>query len=417
MGAGGDAHLKGRSAAQLANSYSILFRPKDATMDDAATGRIEIIETSLFDPVRLGPLILANRIVMAPLTRSRASADGVPGPYAAEYYAQRASAGLIIAEATNISPQGRGYAWTPGIYSDAQVEAWSGVTTAVHAHCGHIFDQLWHVGRISHPDLQPGHALPVAPSAIAAQGQTYTEDGFRSFVVPRALETDEIPGVVEQYRHAARCARRAGFDGVEIHAANGYLLDQFIRDSTNKRTDRYGGSRENRVRLVLEVVEAVVTVWSSERVGIRLSPVSRNVGEIPLDSDPMGTYGYLVEQLNPFSLGHLHCVEGETTGPRTIPEDFSFLELRRRFKGLYIANNGYDLDLATRSLREGLADLIAFGRPFLANPDLVARLRTGWPLAEAPKETWYGGGAHGYVDWPAYQKPSDSACATYGRGV
>ncbi|HEX4172993.1 MAG TPA: alkene reductase [Acetobacteraceae bacterium] len=386
-------------------------------MNETATTRGRTAEISLFDPVRLGSLILANRIVMAPLTRSRASSGGVPSPHAPDYYAQRASAGLLIAEATNISPQGRGYAWTPGIYSDTQVAAWSKVTTAVHGHGGRIFDQLWHVGRISHPDLQPGHALPVAPSAIAAQGETYTEEGLRPFVVPRALETDEIPGIIGQYRHAAQCARQAGFDGVEIHAANGYLLDQFIRDSTNKRTDRYGGSRENRVRIVLEVAEAVSGVWGGDRVGIRLSPVSPNVGGTPLDSDPMATYGDLVAQLNTFGLGYLHCVEGETTGPRTIPTSFSFAELRRRFHGLYIANNGYDLDLAMRALREGLADLIAFGRPFLANPDLVARLRERWPLAEAPKETWYGGDAHGYVDWPPYRRPGEGTCATFGRGV
>ena len=382
-----------------------------------ATTRSDILETSLFDPLRFGPLVLANRIVMAPLTRSRASTDGVPSPFAAEYYAQRASAGLLIAEATNISPQGRGYAWTPGIYSEAQVEAWRRVTACVHGHCGRIFDQLWHVGRISHPDLQPGNGLPVAPSAIAAHGQTYTEDGFRSFVVPRALETGEIPGIVEQYRHSARCAKDAGFDGVEIHAANGYLLDQFIRDSTNQRTDDYGGSRENRIRIVTEVVEAVTALWGGDRVGIRLSPVSPNTGETPLDSDVMGTYGSLIEQLNRFGLAYLHCVEGATTGPRDIPADVSFPELRRRFDGLYIANNGYDLDLATRALRDDVADLIAFGRPFLANPDLVGRLRRGWPLAEAPKETWYGGGAKGYVDWPAYQKPPENAAANYGQGI
>jgi N-ethylmaleimide reductase len=354
---------------------------------------------------------------MAPLTRSRTSRDDVPSPLSVEYYAQRASAGLLIAEATNISPQGRGYAYTPGIYSEAQVEAWGRITAAVHAHCGHIYDQLWHVGRVSHPDLQPGGALPVAPSAIAAQGQMFTQYGFWPFVVPRGLETGEIPGIVEQYRHAAQCARQAGFDGVDIHAANAYLLDQFIRDSTNIRTDRYGGSRENRVRLVLEVAQAVVEVWGAERVGIRLSPVSPNVGQIPLDSDVMGTYDYLVEQLNPLDLVYLHCVKGETTGPRTVLLGFSFQELCCRFKGLYIANSGYDLDLATHVLRDGLADLIAFGRPFLANPDLVARLRNRWPLAEAPSETWYGGGAEGYIDWPTYRKPPEDAAANYRRGV
>ena len=267
----------------------------------------------LFQPVRLGPYQLANRIVMAPLTRSRAGEDGVPRPLMAEYYAQRASAGLIIAEGTNISPQGRGYAFTPGIYDDAQVEGWRQVTEAVHARGGRIFPQLWHVGRISHPSLQPGGALPVAPSAIRPEATSYTAAGFKPCVTPRALATAEIPEIVEQYRRAARNALAAGFDGVEIHAANGYLIEQFLRDSTNKRTDAYGGSRENRARLLLEVAEAVAAVCGGERVGIRLSPLSP-VNGADLDSDPAGTYAYVVERAERVRSGLYPCHRGSDPG-------------------------------------------------------------------------------------------------------
>jgi N-ethylmaleimide reductase len=356
--------------------------------------------SDLFQPVRLGPLTLANRIVMAPLTRSRAGKGDVPRRLNAEYYAQRASTGLIVSEATNISQEGKGYAFTPGIYTEEQVAGWRLVTDAVHAKGGRIFCQLWHVGRISHPDLQLWGRLPVAPSAIRPEGQAFTETGFKPHVTPRALDSDEIPRIVRDYAHAADCAKQAGFDGVEIHAANSYLLDQFIRDSTNKRTDRYGGSLENRTRFPLEVAEAVTKVWGGERVGIRLSPLTPQPGNTPLDSNPMETYGYLVERLNHFGLVCIHCIEGATQGSREEPPGFSFQELRALFHGSYIANNGYDRELALRARRENLADLICFGRPFIANPDLVERLRIGAPLAEAPKETWYGGGAHGYTDYP-----------------
>ena len=364
----------------------------------------EITSSDLFQPVKLGPLMLSNRIVMAPLTRSRALKGDIPGPLSAEYYTQRATAGLIISEATQISQQGKGYAFTPGIYTDEQVAGWKHTTATVHAKKGHMFAQLWHVGRISHPDLQVNGQLPVAPSAIRPEGQAFTETGFKPFVTPRALETAEIPGIIAQYVHAATCAKRAGFDGIEIHAANGYLLDQFIRDKTNKRTDRYGGSVENRARLTLEVIEAVTTVWPGERVGIRLAPVSP-ANDI-VDSDPMGTFSYVVEQLNRFNLAYIHCIEGATIGPRTIPADFSFAKLRALFKGLYMANNGYDLQLALQARRENLADLICFGRPFIANPDLVKRFYIGAALNEAPKETWYGNGAHGYIDWPTLEQES-----------
>jgi len=374
---------------------------QQASNSGQAAGNQDAAASDLFQPVRVGPATLPNRIVMAPLTRSRAGKGDVPGPLNAEYYAQRATAGLIISEATQITQQGKGYAFTPGIYTEEQVAGWRLVTDAVHAKGGHIFCQLWHVGRISHPDLQRWGQLPVAPSAIKPEGQAFTETGFKPLVTPRALDTDEIPGIVRDYAHAAECAKRAGFDGVEIHAANSYLLDQFIRDSTNKRTDRYGGSVENRTRFALEVVEAVTKVWGGgERVGIRLSPLAPQPGNTPLDSDPMGTHGTLVERLNDFGLVYIHCIEGATQESREEPPGFSFQRLRRMFRGLYMANNGYDLALALRARREDLADLICFGRPFIANPDLVERLRTGAPLADAPKETWYGGGAHGYTDYP-----------------
>ena len=355
--------------------------------------------SDLFQPVRLGPYQLANRIVMAPLTRSRAGEDGVPRPLMAEYYAQRASAGLIIAEGTNISPQGRGYALTPGLYEAAQVEGWRKVTEAVHARGGRIFPQLWHVGRVSHPSLQPGGALPVAPSAIRPEATSYTDAGFRPCVTPRALATSEIPEIVEQYRHATRNALVAGFDGVEIHAANGYLIEQFLRDSTNKRTDAYGGSRENRARLLLEVTEAVVGICGGERVGIRLSPVSP-VNGADLDSDPAGTYAYVVERLNAFGLAYIHIIEGATQGPREVPGGFDLQILRQSFKGLYIANNGYDLGLALEARRRNLADIISFGRLYIANPDLVERLRIGARLNVPDRATFFGGGAAGYTDYP-----------------
>lgn len=355
--------------------------------------------SDLFQPVRLGPYQLANRIVMAPLTRSRAGEDGVPRPLMAEYYAQRASAGLIITEGANISPQGRGYALTPGIYDAAQVEGWRQVIEAVHARGGRIFPQLWHVGRVSHPSVQPGGALPVAPSAIRPEATSYTEAGFQPCVTPRALATAEIPEIVEQYRHATRNALAAGFDGVEIHAANGYLIEQFLRDSTNKRTDAYGGSRENRARLLLDVTEAVAGVCGGERVGIRLSPISP-VNGADLDSDPAGTYAYVVERLNAFDLAYIHIIEGATQGPREVPGGFDLQSLRRSFKGLYIANNGYDLALALKARRRNLADLVSFGRLYIANPDLVERLRIGASLNVPDRATFFGGDAAGYTDYP-----------------
>lgn len=357
----------------------------------------------LFEPFRLGALTLLNRIVMAPLTRSRAeNATDAPPPMAAEYYVQRATAGLLISEATQISPQGKGYPRTPGIYSEAQVEGWRRVADSVHAKGGRLFAQLWHVGRISHPTLQPGGALPVAPSAVRPEGRAFTEAGLVDFVTPRALEIDEIPGIVEQYRLAALNAARAGLDGVELHAANGYLLDQFLRDRTNRRTDAYGGSVENRIRLTLEVVEAVTKAFPPGQVGIRIAPA--NTFNDIADSDPNNLFGRLVEALNLFGLAYLHVVEG-VAGVSRDAGGVDFAALRRAFKGPYIANNLYTRDLAIETLRAGKADLIAFGRPFIANPDLVERLRLGAPLQSPDPATFYGGGREGYLDYPTLAGP------------
>ena len=355
-------------------------------------------ETTLFEPYELGSLTLANRVVMAPLTRNRAAAGLVPGPHAAEYYAQRASAGLIIAEATQVSPQAQGYQDTPGIYTPEQIAGWRAVTDAVHAKGGRIFLQIWHVGRVSHVDLQPGGAAPVAPSAIPAGTKTFVNNGFNDTSMPRALRLDEIPGIVADFRQAAANAIAAGFDGVEVHGANGYLLDQFAKDGANHRTDAYGGSVENRARLMVEVAKAVSAEIGAERTGIRISPVSPANGVS--SSDPQAQFDYIVDQLNALGLVYLHVVEGATGGPRDVAP-FDFASLRKRFSGTYIANNGYDLDLAKARLHANAADLVAFGRPFIANPDLVERLKSGAALAEMNPATLYGGGAEGYTDYPA----------------
>ncbi len=360
----------------------------------------QALSSDVLAPVKIGDLELKNRIVMAPLTRSRSDDDGVPPGFAADYYGQRAAAGLIVSEATNISRQAVGYALTPGIWSEAQVASWRSIVDAVHAREGAIFLQLWHTGRISHPDLQGGQP-PVAPSAIKPVGQAFTKEGMKDHVTPRALATDEIPGIVDDYRKAAANAKSAGFDGVEVHSANNYLLEQFIRDSTNKRTDQYGGSIENRLRFPLAAIDAVLEVWASGRVGVRISPATTAPGETPLDSHVMKTYGAYVDALSQRGLLYIHDIEGVTQQTRDVPDEVSFAELRSRFSGAYIANNQYTLELATEALAKGEADLFSFGRPFLANPDLVERLRTGAPLAEAPKRYWYGGGSVGYSDWPA----------------
>jgi N-ethylmaleimide reductase len=352
----------------------------------------------LFEPYTLGSLTLSNRIVMAPLTRNRAGSGFVPGDLTAEYYSQRASAGLLIAEATQISQQGQGYQDTPGIYSQAQIDGWRRVTKAVHAKGGHIFLQLWHVGRVSHVDLQAQGAAPVAPSAIRAKTKTFVNNAFVEVSEPRALELDELPGIVDDFRKAAGNAIAAGFDGVEIHGANGYLLDQFAKDGANVRDDAYGGSVENRARLMLEVTAAVVDEIGTERTGIRISPVSPANGIS--SSDPQRQFDYIVDQLDALGIVYIHVVEGATGGSRDVAP-FDFGSLRRRFNNTYIANNGYDLELAAARLAEGKADLFAFGRPFIANPDLVERLKTSAPLAAFDQATLYGGGSAGYTDYPA----------------
>jgi len=355
--------------------------------------------TSLYEPLQIGDLTLANRIVMAPLTRNRALHDGdLPHELTAIYYAQRASAGLLISEGTQVSPEGKGYAWTPGIYSPAQVAGWRLVTDAVHARGGLIFAQLWHVGRVSTRSLQPDGQAPVGPSAIAASSRTFDGTGLVPTAVPRALGTDEIARVVEDFRKAAENARTAGFDGVELHGANGYLIDQFLRDGSNRRDDRYGGSIANRARLLAEVLEALTAVWPSHRVGVRFSPFS-NSNDVR-DSDPMATFSHAVSVASELGLGYLHFVEGQTGGTRDLPPGADLAALRARFKGAYMANNGYDRALAEAAVASGAADLVAFGRPFIANPDLVERLRRAAPLNVGDHTTYFGGSAKGYTDYP-----------------
>lgn len=354
--------------------------------------------TGLFDSYRLGTLTLPNRIVMAPLTRNRAAAGNVPTALMAEYYAQRAAAGLIVAEATQVVPEGQGYQDTPGIHSAEQVAGWKRVTDAVHAKGGKIFLQLWHVGRVSHVDLQPGGRPPVAPSAIRAKTKTFVGGTFVDVSEPRALRLDELPAIVEGYRKGAANAIAAGFDGVEIHGANGYLLDQFLRNGINQRTDSYGGSIENRARLLLEVTAAIVKEVGAERTGIRLSPVTP--ANDAVDSNPQPLFNYVVEQLDRLGLVYIHVIEGSTGGPRdNLPFDYG--ALRSRYRGAWITNNGYDRAMAENAVASGRADLIAFGRPFISNPDLVERLRADSPLAQLNRATLYGGGAEGYTDYPA----------------
>ena len=357
--------------------------------------------TRLFDPIRLGDIELRNRIAMAPLTRNRAVAGRVPSPLAVEYYRQRADAGLIVTEATQISPLGQGYLDTPGIYSREQVEGWKAVTRAVHARGGKIVVQLWHVGRISHVSLLPEGEVPVAPSAIPAKSKTFTRNGFEDVSAPRALALDELPGIVEEYRVAARNAIEAGFDGVEVHGANGYLLEQFLRDSTNHRTDAYGGSIENRARLLIEVMRTVTAEIGAGLTGLRLSPVTP-ANDAALDSDPQALFNHVAEQLAPLKLAFLHVIEGATGGPRDVAP-FDYAALRARVKAPWIVNNGYDRDMAIEAAASGQADVVAFGRPFISNPDLVQRLRVGAPFAALDRDTLYGGGAKGYTDYPALQ--------------
>jgi N-ethylmaleimide reductase len=353
----------------------------------------------VFAPFRLGALDLPNRVVMAPMTRNRAGTGNAPTALNATYYAQRAGAGLIISEATQISPRGLGYPGTPGIHSAEQVAGWKLVTDAVHKAGGRIFLQLWHVGRISHPSLQPDGALPVAPSAIAPAGQAWTLGGMKPYVTPHALETDEIAGVIEDYRRGAAHAREAGFDGVELHGANGYLIDQFLRDKTNQRTDRYGGSALNRARFLLEVTEALIGEWGAACVGVRLSPT--NPFNDIADSNPAATFAAAVGELDRLGIGYLHIVEPGSGDPVVAGEIPDIRFFRRLWRAPLIANKGYDLDRANAVLRNGTADLVSFATLYLANPDLPNRFRRGAPLNAPDRKTFYGGAAPGYTDYPA----------------
>jgi N-ethylmaleimide reductase len=354
---------------------------------------------TLFTPLRFGAVEAPNRMVMAPMTRMRAGTGRVPTPLMAEYYAQRATAGLIVSEATAISQQGTGCPNTPGIYTDEQVAGWQHVTTAVHGAGGRIFLQLWHMGRISHPMYQPDRGLPVAPSAIApGSGGVLTEDGTEPYVTPRALEAYEMPGIVAQYAEGARRAKTAGFDGVEIHNANGYLLDQFLRNGTNQRKDDYGGPVWNRARLTLEVVDAVTKVWGGDRVGIRFSP--GGVFNDMRDSNPLGTFSHVLHELNPFRLAYAHLIVSveEDLQHGAVPVDL--IALRREFEGPLIVANGFTCATATAALAEGVADAVAFGRLFLANPDLPKRFQTNAQLNAPDYATFYGGAEKGYTDYP-----------------
>ena len=352
----------------------------------------------LFEPLKLGDVEVANRVFMAPLTRNRAHPDGTPSEIAVEYYRQRASAGLIITEATQISPMGKGYINTPGIHEDGHVAAWKKITDAVHAEGGKIALQLWHVGRISHSSLLPDGAQPVAPTAIRANAQTVTGDGFVDVSEPRALKAEEIKALVRDYVVAARRAMEAGFDLVEVHAANGYLLNQFLVDRSNQRDDIYGGAPENRARFLFEVLEAVTNEVGAGRVGVRLSPTGafNDMG----DTDPEATYGVVYEGLNRFDLAYLHVVEGDESGGAPA-EDLAIIDrLRPLYKGVYIANSGFDARRAADVIATGRTDAVTFGKPFISNPDLPARFATNAALTEADKATFYGGDERGYTDYP-----------------
>ena len=362
--------------------------------------------TKLFDSLKIGDLSLSNRVIMAPLTRMRSTQPGnVPNALNAEYYAQRASAGLIISEATQISQQGQGYPATPGIYSEQQVEGWKLVTAAVHKAGGKIFAQLWHVGRISHPSLQPNGGQPVAPSALEAKNSgTYTAEWKPTpILTPRALETAEVAGIVEDYKKAAQNAKDAGFDGVEVHGANGYLLDQFLQDGSNKRTDVYGGSIQNRARFLLEAVDAAISVWGAGRVGVRLSPYG-TFNDMH-DSDPVALFSYVLAELDERNIAYAHIIEPRSSaagGADVVAEDAPITAnmFRSKFKGTLISAGGYNRDLALEAVSSGNADAVAFGRQFIANPDLPERLKQNTPLNPYDRNTFYGGAEKGYTDYP-----------------
>ena len=356
-------------------------------------------DINLFIAGEMGAIQIDNRIVMAPLTRNRAGKGNVPQAMNVEYYRQRATAGLIITEASQISPQGVGYPATPGIHSAEQISGWKKVTDAVHQQGGKIVLQLWHVGRISHPSLQPNKALPVAPSAIKPAGEAVTYEGMQAFVEPHALTVDEIKSIVEQYKIATENARAAGFDGVEIHAANGYLVDQFLRDSTNQRSDEYGGSLENRYRFLGEVLGTVMYAWDAAHVGVRISP--ENTFNDIHDSNPQQTFDYVSQQLGQQGLAYLHVVEGDMVdGSRKL--DYSVF--KNNFSGHYMANFAYDFDKAEAAIKSGQADSVAFGALYIANPDLVERFKRGADLNKPNPETFYGGDETGYIDYPFLEK-------------
>ena len=358
---------------------------------------------SMWKPLTIGGLTLQNRIAMAPLTRCRAGEKRVPNSLLVEHYVQRASAGLLISEAVAISERAVGFAGTPGVWTDEMVEGWKMVTDAVHSVGGSIFLQLWHMGRASHSSFQPGNALPIAPSALRIENdQIHTAAGKVPYEVPRALETSEIPGVIDEYRTAARNARKAGFDGVEIHGANGYLVDQFLQSTTNHRTDRYGGSVEARSRFMVEVVQAVTEEWPKQRVGIRLSPngVYNGMGS----PDFRQQFDHALGELNKFDLAYVHLMDGLGFGFHKLGDPFTLQDARKLYKGILIGNCGYTQETAEAAISAGHADMIAFGRPFISNPDLVNRFQKGWPLAPmADMATWYAPTKEGYNDFPAYK--------------
>lgn len=351
--------------------------------------------SKLYTPFTFSDLTLSNRMVMAPMTRNRANEQLAPHHLNTLYYHQRASAGLIITEASQVSPEGVGYPGTPGIYNEEQVNGWRDITEAVHSEGGHIFIQLWYCGRISHPSLLPDNATPVAPSAIRPEGEAITYEGMKAFEEPRALDISEINDIVAQYKYAAEMARQAGFDGIEVHAANGYLIDQFLRDGSNQREDEYGGSVENRMHFLNQVLDAVCEVWPADRVGVRLTP--ENSFNSMSDSSPLEHFSYFIQQLNSRNLAYLHILEGDMM---TKQQNINYRELRDLYQGRYIANNGYDRARAETSLKNGDADMIAFGVPFLANPDLPARYQHNLSLNEADQATFYGGDDKGYTDYP-----------------
>ena len=354
---------------------------------------------NLFEPVQLGSLVLANRVFMAPLTRTRADADGVPSKFAATYYSQRASAGLIVTEATQISPMGKGYSNTPGIHSPEQVRGWTRIVESVHNSGGRIFLQLWHVGRISHSSLLPNNAQPVAPSAIRANAHTHIATGSAQVSEPVALTATGIKETLEDYRRAAANAKEAGFDGVEVHAANGYLIDQFLRTGTNQRTDEYGGVASNRVRFLTEAVEQVLESWDNKQIGVRISPTV-DFNDMK-DDNPLETFSVAVERLNGYGLGYLHVVEQAQDSKGSVEDALALSgHLRTLWKGLYVVNGGYDGPRGEEAMRIGHADAVAYGRAFLANPDLPRRLQLGAALNEPDPTTFYGGGAAGYTSYP-----------------